>query len=246
MNQENQAETNADSRIFEGRDFQQATQNASASMDADPAEIEFARVQRQPGDEGVRVRVVQVVAPDERDKLYRDQRDHMVQFARQLLEAIDMDVEVTESLRDFSLDLAIDGADADRLTVKNGNLLNEVQFLLSRYFKATYGETVLDLKCDANGFRQQQEDRIREIAQKACDQVLQSRESIVLAPMNSYERRLVHLMLKEKDGIRTLSLGDGNIKRVKIMFKEKREVPTKPVEPEIHDPGPVSDIFGQD
>ena len=53
-------------------------------------------------------------------------------------------------------------------------------------------------------------------AKSAAQKVLDSGESITLSEMNSYERRLVHQAVKEFDGLKSRSVGDGNVRMVEI------------------------------
>ncbi len=52
----------------------------------------------------------------------------------------------------------------------------------------------------------------REVAQ----QVSRTREEKMLEPMNAYERRLIHLAVREFDDLDSTSQGDGSLKRVLI------------------------------
>lgn len=58
--------------------------------------------------------------------------------------------------------------------------------------------------------------RIVEDAKVAAQGVLDSGESVTLEEMNSYERRLVHQAVKEFDGLKSRSVGDGNVRMVEI------------------------------
>ncbi|MCO4784060.1 MAG: Jag N-terminal domain-containing protein [Candidatus Cloacimonetes bacterium] len=62
------------------------------------------------------------------------------------------------------------------------------------------------------------EDFIRSNAKKMAKKVLDSQEPHALAPMNSYERRLVHTALKEFDNIATKSEGDDKDRHIVIEY----------------------------
>ena len=46
--------------------------------------------------------------------------------------------------------------------------------------------------------------------------MLDNGESVTLDEMNSYERRLVHQAVKEFEGLKSRSVGDGNVRMVEI------------------------------
>jgi spoIIIJ-associated protein len=52
-------------------------------------------------------------------------------------------------------------------------------------------------------------------------------EEALLNPLNSYERRLVHLALSEIDGVGTRSVGEGALKRIAI-FPAAKSSPGAP------------------
>lgn len=62
------------------------------------------------------------------------------------------------------------------------------------------------------------EDFIRSNAKKMAKKVIDSHEPVALAPMNSYERRLVHTALKEFDNIATKSEGNDKDRHIVIEF----------------------------
>jgi spoIIIJ-associated protein len=70
---------------------------------------------------------------------------------------------------------------------------------------------------DSGGYRKAREEEIAEIARRTAEKARSRGEECVLSPLNPYERRLVHLALKEFPGVETRSLGDGFLKRVAII-----------------------------
>jgi spoIIIJ-associated protein len=61
------------------------------------------------------------------------------------------------------------------------------------------------------------EDRLEEMARSRAQEARSSGREVVLPPMDSRERWIVHNTLKTVSGIRTESVGAGRLKRVKIL-----------------------------
>jgi hypothetical protein len=61
------------------------------------------------------------------------------------------------------------------------------------------------------------ESRLEELAEKKAREARDRGEEIVLGPMNSRERWVVHNTLKSVSGVRSESVGEGRTKRVKIV-----------------------------
>ncbi len=73
---------------------------------------------------------------------------------------------------------------------------------------------------DINGYRQERENLIAELARAAAKKVLQTKTQVSLPAMNSYERRLVHVELAVHPEVTTESVGAG----------KERYVIVKPIE----------------
>ncbi len=69
---------------------------------------------------------------------------------------------------------------------------------------------------DTEGYRRRREERLVELARQMAEQVKYSKREIVLAPMSSRDRRIVHVALKEDDIVSTYSKGEGDMRRVVI------------------------------
>lgn len=69
---------------------------------------------------------------------------------------------------------------------------------------------------DIDGYRRKQQDRLKETARRKAEEVKQSGRLSVMPPMTSYERRLIHMEVKEVDGVVTESVGQGGDRRVMI------------------------------
>ncbi|MDR3763319.1 MAG: R3H domain-containing nucleic acid-binding protein [Acidobacteriota bacterium] len=111
------------------------------------------------------------------------------------------------------------GPDADLLTARGGELLNALELVTI--------ESVGDLldegeriSFDAAGFRQERTDELVMAAKVAADKVRDSGKPYAFAPMNSRERRVVHLALKDDPELRTESEGEGRDRHLVIYPKD--------------------------
>ncbi len=127
---------------------------------------------------------------------------------------IDIDVSQDQSRIVFNLD----GPDRNILVAKKGAVLTSIQYLVN---KIVYNKKEKPQKIfiDSLGYRISREEELREIAILSAKKVRATRKEYVLNPMNPYERRLIHMALKDEDDITTVSRGDGFIKQVTIIPK---------------------------
>ena len=107
------------------------------------------------------------------------------------------------------------GADADLLLEKNAALLDALEFVVLRAVRVDdhlSGKIVFDCQ----GWRQVRAEELKLTASMAARQVIETGSPFSLNPMNPRERRIVHLALKDQAGIRTLSEGSGQLRKVVI------------------------------
>jgi spoIIIJ-associated protein len=72
----------------------------------------------------------------------------------------------------------------------------------------------IHLACD--GHRKERDDDLVELTREVAQQVKRTGKTKRLHPMNAYERRLVHLTVREFDQLGSRSEGSGHLKRVKV------------------------------
>ncbi len=72
---------------------------------------------------------------------------------------------------------------------------------------------------DAENYRNRHEENIIRQAGRTADQVMKSKRSRLLDPMNPFERRLVHTALNDIVDVETKSEGEGLYRQVRIIYK---------------------------
>jgi spoIIIJ-associated protein len=69
---------------------------------------------------------------------------------------------------------------------------------------------------DVNDYRDQRTKFIEDLTRQTIDQVTETLESVKMQPMNSWERRVVHMTAADRTDVRTVSEGEGEDRRVII------------------------------
>lgn len=91
---------------------------------------------------------------------------------------------------------------------------------LARLLVRKKTEEKINFLVDVNSYRQEKNKSVGNLAKEAATQAIREKRAIILRPMSSYERRIVHLELAENSQIKTESVGEG----------ENRKIVIKPVE----------------
>ena len=72
---------------------------------------------------------------------------------------------------------------------------------------------------DPENYRVRREENLVHLAYTTADKVRSTRLSVLLEPMNPYDRRIIHTTLNDISDIETKSEGEGLFKQVRIMLK---------------------------
>lgn len=114
--------------------------------------------------------------------------------------------------------LNIDGEDAVMLRAEGGELLDALEHFVNQSFARDLSEGERFI-CDVHSFRAMRETELRMMARHAAERVRSTGLPFTFGPMNSNERRVIHLALADEDGLFTESVGEGNARRLKVSLK---------------------------
>ena len=114
--------------------------------------------------------------------------------------------------------LDVKGEDLGKVIGKDGAMLKALQLLVSTIVSRDFAQRVR-VNIDAGGYRDKQEQALSRLAEEAAKDVLESGIEKVLPPMTAADRRIMHIALKDKPGIETISRGEGAERRLVICPK---------------------------
>jgi len=112
--------------------------------------------------------------------------------------------------------LDITGDGSGLIIGKRGQTLDSLQFILNRIINKTRQEPYY-ITLDTEGYRQRHVSYLRSLALKMSQKARRSGQSISLEKMNPYDRRIIHLALKNEKDVNTRSIGEGVYKKVLIV-----------------------------
>ena len=98
-------------------------------------------------------------------------------------------------------------ADAGLLIGRHGQTIDAIQYLLNAISHRRGEEPRKEVVVDAAGYRERRRATLESLALRTADQVRATGEPAELEPMTAVERKVVHLVLKEREGVETRSEG---------------------------------------
>jgi spoIIIJ-associated protein len=120
------------------------------------------------------------------------------------------------------------GPDSPLLVARGGELLHALEMVVVESVGDMLDEHER-ISFDALGFQQARTDELVMAARVAAEKVLSSGAPYAFSPMNSRERRVVHLALKDTPELRTESEGEGPARHLVVYPKDyKGKAPAAP------------------
>ena len=115
--------------------------------------------------------------------------------------------------------LNISGDDLGLLIGRRGETLRDLQFMTNLIVSRDLQHWP-SLVVDVEHYKARRERTLVETARQMASRVRRNREAITLDPMPPYERRIIHLTLRDDPDVYTESTGQGERRRVMILRRE--------------------------
>ncbi|MGQ9484105.1 MAG: RNA-binding cell elongation regulator Jag/EloR [Desulfosoma sp.] len=151
--------------------------------------------------------------------------DRAKQVLTEILKYVDVPTVVESEVRQESVYLNIVSNGSGLLIGKRGKTLNALQYVVSKIVSREVGDNV-PVIVDTENYRSKRESNLTEMALQLSERVKKYRRPVTTGPMNAQDRRIIHMALKEDQGVRTKSKGEGNLRRVVIYpAKKTKNIP---------------------
>ena len=144
-----------------------------------------------------------------------------IQLARQYLQDIfaqmnieGISVEFTQS-EDRTVVIHLDGDSIGAVIGKRGETLDAIQYLVCLAANRLEGDYVR-FTMNAGNYREKREETLKALAQRMAKKVLKTGRPAALEPMNPYERRIIHAVITDIDGVFSKSTGEEPNRKVVI------------------------------
>ena len=148
--------------------------------------------------------------------------EKLIEFVTNVIEKMGYDVKVQVSYReDKKIGIKMDSSYSSILIGRKGKNLDALQ-LLANIYAGRLGHEEVRVILDTENYRIRREESLVRLAYTTADKVRSRHNSILLEPMNPFERRLIHTTLNEIPDVETKSEGDGLYKQVRVLYKGVR------------------------
>ncbi|WP_417062437.1 protein jag [Ellagibacter isourolithinifaciens] len=112
--------------------------------------------------------------------------------------------------------LDITGDDLAILIGRHGRTLDALQFVVSAITVRSMGFRY-PVIVDVEGYKSRQREKLESIARSTANKAASQHRSVKMRPMTPYERRIIHIALRDDDRVDTASEGEGSARHVVVV-----------------------------
>lgn len=138
------------------------------------------------------------------------------EVVQKLISLMDLDIQVDVNDRDR---INLSGPDAGIAIGKYGDTIKSMEYLANLMVRQSSGGSRVRL--DSDGYRERRESSLCRLANSAAKDALRSGRTVYLDPMTSWERRIVHIALKDRKDVETHSVGVDPDRKVAIRLTQQ-------------------------
>jgi spoIIIJ-associated protein len=150
-------------------------------------------------------------APEVASAAPHDDESELAGEARELVERIVDGIGVTGQVElhedDDTITVTCTGPDLGMLIGRHGQTIDAIQYLVNAAMYRGFAEERKEVVVDAAGYRARRRASLEALAVRSAERAVADAEAVELEPMTAVERKVVHVRLKEFDGVETTSEG---------------------------------------
>jgi spoIIIJ-associated protein len=140
--------------------------------------------------------------------------------SEEIISCVVDDATVTVEKHPDVIKVRIDAGNAAILIGKHGRTLDALQFIIRKIVRKRTDSKVR-ISFDVEGYRDRRKASLTQMAVRLGEKVKRSGKPATISPMNAYDRRIVHIALKDDTSVKTQSKGGGLFRKL-VVLPQKR------------------------
>lgn len=132
------------------------------------------------------------------------------------------DIKIDMEMKEGTLDISIDGEGIALLIGRRGETLYSLQYLVSLVCGKMEGD-FLRIALNCGNYKEKREETLKVLATRISEKVKRTGRSQYLESMNPYERRIIHSVVADMEGVISKSNGDEPNRKVVIMSEKRTD-----------------------
>jgi spoIIIJ-associated protein len=124
-----------------------------------------------------------------------------------IVDGIGVNAQIDVDEGEETITVSCTGPDLGMLIGRHGQTIDAIQYLANAAMYRGHSDERKEVVVDAAGYRARRRTSLEALAVRSAERALAHGEPVELEPMTAVERKVVHLRLKELDGVETTSEG---------------------------------------
>jgi spoIIIJ-associated protein len=200
---------------YSGKTLDDCLAQATKDLGLEAEALRYTKTEEKTGFLGMGTLVtIEVTGPE-------DIMDFIQDYLETYFKNIDLEVNVMVKQGDDGFSVMLDAENNAILIGKAGQTLQSINTVVkgavNSHFKGRYNVLI-----DINNYKQDRYEKVRALADRIARSVLRSKTAATLDPLPNDERKVIHQYLSEMPHIRTESIGEGNQRRLKIVYDKNK------------------------
>jgi spoIIIJ-associated protein len=129
------------------------------------------------------------------------------ELVSRIVDGIGVPAQIDVDEGEETITVSCSGPDLGMLIGRHGQTIDAIQYLANAAMYRGHSDERKEVVVDAAGYRARRRASLEALAVRSAERALAQREPVELEPMTAVERKVVHLRLKELDGVETTSEG---------------------------------------
>jgi len=200
---------------YSGKTLDDCLAQATKDLGVDASTLRYTKSEEKTGFLGMGTLVtIEVSGPED-----------IMAFVQEYLETyfrnIELEVNVLIKQEAEGFSVMLDAENNAILIGKAGQTLQSINTVVrgavNSHFKGKYNVLI-----DINNYKQDRYEKVKALADRVARSVLRSKTTATLDPLPNDERKVIHQYLSEMPHIKTESVGEGNQRRLKIVYDKNK------------------------
>ncbi len=117
--------------------------------------------------------------------------------------------------------IQVEGPELNSLIGPRGETLNELQYV-ARLMVSHELKRRANFIVDVDGYRERRREALARLAERTAEKAVRRNRAVTLEAMSAYDRRIIHMALRDDERVYTSSVGEGAARRVRVYLKERQ------------------------
>ncbi|MBT8338562.1 MAG: KH domain-containing protein [Desulfatitalea sp.] len=148
------------------------------------------------------------------------------QALKRIIDEISTDSKISADIRNARVVYSVESSDSGLIIGKRGQTLEAIQYVVEKIVNKK-NNTRLRVLVDVEGYLKNRRTNLKRLASKMAEKAQRINKPVTIGQMNAYDRRTVHIHLKDNPSVRTQSMGEGYYRKLVIFPKRRKRTRKK-------------------